>query len=277
MIRLRRFSLLCLSLLVCTALLHAQTVTGSIAGTVTDPSGAAIAGANVTAHNVETGVDTKRTTNDTGLYRVDFLPVGHYQLTIEAPGFEKEVLEPFTLEVLQTSTINATLRVGSATTTVAVTDAAAVLNTTNPTLGSTFSTRAIENLPLNGLDFSALTLYIPGAVNTGGTSGTTSIERSTSYLDTPNVNGNRAQSNNYTIDGIDMNETFNNVIAYTPAPEALEEIKILTANSPADYGNVNGGGVVSILKSGTNQFHGSVYGYEQNQEFNADSWQNKNV
>jgi hypothetical protein len=277
MIRLRRFSLLCLSLLVCTALLHAQTVTGSIAGTVTDPSGAAIAGANVTAHNVETGVDTKRTTNDTGLYRVDFLPIGHYQLTIEAPGFEKEVLEPFTLEVLQTSTINATLRVGSATTTVAVTDAAAVLNTTNPTLGSTFSTRAIENLPLNGLDFSALTLYIPGAVNTGGTSGTTSIERSTSYLDTPNVNGNRAQSNNYTIDGIDMNETFNNVIAYTPAPEALQEIKILTANSPADYGNVNGGGVVSILKSGTNQFHGSVYGYEQNQEFNADSWQNKNV
>jgi hypothetical protein len=273
----RSFLGFALALLPCLPSVHAQTVTGSITGTVTDPSGAAISNAHVTAHNLDTGVDTTRTSNGTGLYRIDFLPIGRYQVTIEAEGFEKDVLQPFTLEVLQTPTINVQMKVGSSVTTVSVSDAATILNTTNPTLGSTFSTRSIENLPLNGLDFSALTLYMPGSVDTGGTSGTTSIERSTSYLDTPNMNGNRAQSNNYTLDGIDMNETFNNVIAYTPAPESLQEIKVLTANSPADYGNVNGGGVVSVLKSGTNHFHGSAYGYEQNQEFNANSWQNKNV
>jgi hypothetical protein len=88
------------------------------------------------------------------------------------------------------------------------------------------------------------------------------------------MNGNRAQANNYTLDGIDMNETFNNLIAYSPAPEALQEIKVLTANSPTEYGNVNGGGVASVLKSGTNQFHGSAYGYVQDYKLNANSWQN---
>ena len=102
----------------------------------------------------------------------------------------------------------------------------------------------------------------------------TSFERSTYYTDTPNINGNRAQANNYTLDGIDMNETFNNLISYSPAPEALQEVKVITANSPTDYGNVNGAGVVSVLKSGTNQFHGSAYGYVQDYRFNANSWTN---
>ena len=74
------------------------------------------------------------------------------------------------------------------------------------------------------------------------------------------MNGNRAQANNYTLDGIDMNETFNNLISYSPAPESLQEVHVMTANAPADYGNVNGGDVISVLKSGTNQFHGVAYG-----------------
>ena len=254
----------------------AQTVTGSVTGTVSEPSGAASAGARVTARNMETGVVTSAVSNASGVYHVDFLPVGTYQVTVEASGFEKEVLKPFALEVLQTATFNVTMRVGATSTTVNVTDTSAILNTTDPTLGSTITANTIANMPLNGLDFSAVTLYIPGAVSTAGTSGTTSIERSTSWQDTANINGNRAQANNFTLDGIDMNETFNNVIAYSPAPEALQEMKVLTADSPADYGNVNGGGVVSVLKSGTSHFHGSVYGYEQNAKFNANSWQNKN-
>ncbi len=123
------------------------------------------------------------------------------------------------------------LTMGSASTTVDVSAAAPILNTDNPTLGTTFTTNTIQNFPLNGLDFSALTLYVPGSVSTVGTSGTTNIERSTYYTDTPNMNGNRAQSNNYTLDGIDINETFNNVISYSPAPESLQEIKVLTADS----------------------------------------------
>ncbi|MEO6966291.1 MAG: carboxypeptidase regulatory-like domain-containing protein, partial [Acidobacteriaceae bacterium] len=115
---------------------------------------------------------------------------------------------------------------------------------------------------------------MPGSIDTAGTSGTTGIGRSTYFVDTPNMNGNRAQANNYTLDGIDMNETFNNLISYSPAPDSIQEIKVITANAPANYGNVNGGDVVSVLKSGTNHFHGSAYGYVQDYRLNANSWTN---
>ena len=257
--------------------LNAQTVTGSIAGFVTDKSDAVVPGATVTAHDLDTGVDTPTTTNSSGLYRIEFLPIGHYQVFVDANGFSKATLPPFSLEALQTAKFNVKLEVGSSATTVNVSAASPILNTNDPTLGTTFTANQIQNIPLNGLDFSALTLYVPGSVNTAGTSGTTNIERSTYYTDTPNMNGNRAQSNNYTLDGIDMNETFNNLIAYSPAPESLQEIKILSANSPADYGNVNGGGIVSVLKSGTNNFHGSAYGFVQDYRLNANTWQNNNT
>ncbi len=111
-------------------------------------------------------------------------------------------------------------------------------------------------------------------MTTYGTGGQTSFERSTYNSDTPNFNGNRAQANNYTLDGIDMNETYNNLISYSPAPAAIEQIQVLTADSPTDYGNVNGAGVVLVLKSGTNQFHGSAYGYVQDYRFDANSYAN---
>jgi len=262
-------------LLGCT-LAPAQTVTGSITGTITDPSGAVVPGAQVVAHNVDTGVNTPTMTNGAGDYRIQFLPIGKYTVTIEAKGFDTATIPAFQLEVLQSPTFNIKLQLGSSSTTVDVSAAAPILNTSDDTLGGTFTANTISNFPLNGLDFSALTLYVPGSVSTAGTSGATSIERSTYYTDTVNLNGNRAQANNFTLDGIDMNETFNNLISYSPAPAALEEIKVITADSPTEFGNVNGGGVVSVLKSGTNRFHGSAYGYVQDYRFNANSWQNKN-
>lgn len=264
-----------LALLMLVPMATAQTVTGSITGEVTDSSGAVVPGARVVAHSLDTGVDTPTTTNAAGVYHVEFLPIGHYQATVEASGFDTATIPPFTLEVLQRVTFNVQLKVGGASTTVSISAAAPILNTDSPTIDSTFTANTISNFPLNGLDFSALTLYVPGAVNTAGTGGTTSIERSTYYTDTPNMNGNRAQANNYTLDGIDMNETYNNLISYSPAPEALQEIQVLTADSPTDYGNVNGAGVVSVLKSGTNQFHGSAYGYVQDYRFDANSYGNK--
>jgi Carboxypeptidase regulatory-like domain/TonB-dependent Receptor Plug Domain len=263
--------------LLCTQTLTAQTITGSITGIVTDSSGAVIPGAGVNAHNIDTGVNSAVVTSSAGLYRIQFLPIGHYQVTVSAKGFDKQEVPAFQLEVLQTATFNVKLAVGGASTTVNVSEAAPILNTEDATLSGTFTANTIQNFPLNGLDFSALTLYVPGSVSTVGTSGTTSIERSTSYTNSINLNGNRAQANNYTLDGIDLNETFNNLIAYSPAPESLQEVKLLTANSPADYGNVNGAGVVSVLKSGTNNFHGSAYGYLQDYKLNANSWTNKHA
>ncbi len=258
-------------------LARAQTVTATVTGIVSDPSGAVVAGAKVTAHNVDTNVDSSATSDAAGLYRIEYLPIGRYQLTVVAKGFDKQTLAAFPLEALQTAAVNLKLTVGSEATTVTVSEASTVLNNENATLSATLSANTIHNFPLNGQDFSALTLYVPGSVSTVGTSGTTSIERSTYYTDSVNLNGNRAQANNYTLDGIDINESFNNVISYSPAPESLGELKVVTANSPADYGNVNGGGVVAILKSGTNEFHGSAYGYTQDYRFNANSWLNNHV
>lgn len=255
----------------------AQTVTGSVTGQVTDTTGAVIPNARVTAANTATGVKTQTLTNGDGAYTIRFLPIGQYQVTVEANGFAAQTLPTFSLEIAQTAKFNVQLSAGSVATTVQVSaETAPILNTNDDTLSGTFTANTIRNFPLNGLDFSAITLYVPGAVSTAGAGGATSIERSTYFTDTINLNGNRAQANNYTLDGIDMNETFNNLISYSPAPEALQEMKVLTANSPADYGNVNGAGVVSVLKTGTNSFHGSAYGYVQDYRMNANSWQNNN-
>lgn len=265
------------AVLVCAGLGQAQTVTGTVTGTITDSSGAVIPGASVVAHNMDTGVNSTAISDAAGVYRIGFLPIGPYEVTVTATGFDRETIPGFHLEALQTASFNVTMTPGSLSTTVHVSDAAPILNTNDPTLSGTFTANTIQNFPLNGLDFSALTLYVPGSVSTAGTSGTTSIERSTYYTDTVNLNGNRAQANNFTLDGIDINETFNNLISYSPAPEALQEIKVVTANAPADYGNVNGGDVVSILKSGTNSFHGSAYGYVQDFRMNANSWSNNHA
>ncbi len=264
------------ALLICLPSAWSQSVSAGITGTVTDSTGAVVPQALVTAVNVSTGVSTPVTTNGAGLFHIDYLPIGRYELTVQASGFGTEKIQAFSLEALQTATFNVKLAVGSSTQTVNVSAATPILDTNDYTLSATFTENTISNFPLNGLDFSALTLYVPGAISTYGNTGTTVIERSTYYSDSVNLNGNRAQANNYTLEGIDINETFNNLISYSPAPAALGEVKVLTANSPAEFGNVNGAGVVSVLKSGTNNFHGSAYGYLQDYRLNANSFQNKN-
>jgi hypothetical protein len=253
---------------------YAQNITGTVTGVVTDTTGAVIRGAKVVVHNQDTGVNSSALTDSAGVYRIAYLPIGHYTETISAAGFGQKNVPEFQLGALQTINFNVSLSAGGGSTTVKVSAAAPILNTSDATLGSTITANTIRNFPLNGLDFSALTLYIPGAVSTAGTSGTTSIERSTYFTDTVNIDGNRAQANNFTLDGIDMNETFNNLISYSPAPAALAEVKVVTANSPMGFGNVNGGGIASVLKSGTNSFHGSAYGYVQDYRMNANSWSN---
>lgn len=202
------------ALVISAGIAHAQNSNGSITGEVTDASGAVIPNATVIAHDIDTGVDTRAITNAAGAYHIGFLPAGRYQLTVQASGFSKANVAPFTLEVLQTATFNVTLNVGNASTSVNVSAAAPILETNSITQSSTFTANTIKNLPLNGLDFSAVTLYVPGAIDTAGSSGPSSFERSTYFTDVPNFNGNRSQANNYTLDGIDINEDYNNLISY---------------------------------------------------------------
>ncbi|RRA49811.1 TonB-dependent receptor [Acidipila sp. EB88] len=255
----------------------AQTVTGSVTGTVTDPSGAVIPNATVVAVNVGTGVRTPATTDSAGSYTIRFLPIGPYQIEVTADGFGKLTVPQFTLEINQTAKVNAQVKVGASTTVEVQGNLAPIIDTSDGTVGLTLDANQIATIPLNGRNFSSVTLFVPGAVNTDptGLTGANATERNTYNNGIVAVNGNRAQANNYTLDGIDMNEGQNNLIAYNPAPDAIAEMRVITADAPATYGNVNGGDVVSILKSGTNEFHGSAYGYLENQNMNANSWSNK--
>ena len=103
-------------------------------------------------------------------------------------------------------------------------------------------------------------------------SGSSAIERDTGQNGTTSVNGNRNQTNNYLLDGVEINETINNVIGYNPSPDAIENLTVITSNAPAEYGNVNGGDILTILKSGTNKFHGSAFGFLENYNLDANSW-----
>ena len=258
---------------------YAQNVTGAVTGTVTDPTGAVIPQAHVSVKNVATGVVTEATTNTDGVYNVRFLPIGQYTVTIDSAGFAPESVPPFALEINQTAKIDGKLSAGGATSTVEVDTIAPILNTNDSSLGIALSTNEIANIPLNGRNFSSVTLFQPGAVNSDpqGLTGGNAIERNTYNNGIVSINGNRNQANNYTLDGADLNEGQNNLIAYNPAPDALGEVRVVSANAPAQFGNANGGAVLSVLKSGTNQFHGSAYGYLENYNLDANTWGNKHA
>ena len=240
----------------CLPALHgwAQTVTGAVRGTVTDPSGAAVSGAAVTATNTASGVATATKTNDTGEYSIRFLQIGQYKLTVASSGFAKASYGPFALEIDQTAKIDIPLRIGAATATVDVSEQMQpILNAENATLGETFTENTINSIPLSGRDFSELTVYTPGAVAPGFNAfgGGDSTERDIDAGNQVSVNGNRQQSNNYLLDGQEINENINNTIGYNPSPDALAEIRVIASNANAEFGNVNGGTVLAVMKSGS--------------------------
>ncbi len=255
----------------------AQTVTGAVRGTVTDPSGAIVSGATITITNVATNVSVTLKSDSAGVYSQRNLQIGQYKLTVDAPGFSNSSFGPFSLEIDQTAKIDVALTVGGSNTTVEVTDQLQpILQTENATTGETFTQNTINSIPLNGRDFSQLTVFTPGAVSTNyqAYGGSNSTERATGADTSPNVNGNRQQSNNFLLDGQEINENLNNTIGYNPSPDSLDQIRVISANANAEFGNVNGGDVVSVMKSGTNSLHGSVFGFLENWNLNANSWGN---
>ena len=274
----KRICLLILPLLLlCSLYGVSQTVTGAVRGVVTDPTGAIVPNATVSAVNVATNVATTTKTNQDGEYSIRFLQIGQYKLSITAPGFEASSYGPFPLEIDQVAKVDIALTMGSATATVSVTDQMQpILNTESATLGTTITENTINALPLNGRDYSQLSVYTAGAVAPGFPSfgNSNSTERSTGADNEVSVNGNRQQSNNYLLDGQEINENINNTIGYNPSPDALEQIRVITSNANAEFGNVNGGTIVAVMKSGTNSYHGSAFIYLKNENLNANSWGN---
>jgi hypothetical protein len=250
----------------------AQTITGAFTGTLSDQSGAVVPNAKVTATNTGTNVTYTATSNDAGVYNLLFLPVGSYNLAAEVKGFKKSTTGPFGLQVNQTARVDFKLEVGETTQSVEVTTAAPVLQTESTQTGESLQTKQLTELPLKGRNFVSLTLLIPGAVspNPEGMNGRFGAR--------PYVNGNREQTNNFMLDGVDVNDSIDNRVGYSPNVDALEEVKVLTGNAAADYGNSGGATVMMTIKSGTNKFHGNVFEFLQNSKLNANGFfRNRNV
>lgn len=264
-------------LILCGGLATAQTVTGSIRGTVTDPAGAIVPRARIAATNLATGVITNATSNDAGEYSIRFLQIGQYKVNVTSTGFQSSSYGPFPLEIDQVAKIDVALTMGSASDTVNVSgQLQPLLNTESATLGLTITENTISSLPLNGRDFSQLAVYTPGAVSPGFPSfgNSNSTERSTGADNEVSVNGNRQQSNTYILDGQEINENINNTIGYNPSPDALQQMRVITSNANAEFGNVNGGTIIAVMKSGSNRFHGSIFAFLKNYKLNANSWLN---
>jgi hypothetical protein len=260
----------------------AQTITGTVRGTVTDPSGRVVAGSKVTATDVATGVATSTVTNSTGLYNIQFLPIGTYNISVTARGFDMALVPAFSLEINQIAEIDIKLQVGSISTTVKVDSSTSpIMQTEDATMATTLSSSTLSNMPLNGLNFQSATLFVPGAVDPGlaALSGPEGTERAGVGLDfaqnAPTFNGARGENNSFILDGVEMNETIADLAGYNPAPDAIQQMQIITGNASAEYGNVSGGEVLVVTKGGTNQYHGSAYGYYQSNTMGqANSWAN---
>jgi len=257
--------------MVSAAVLAAQTITGSITGTVTDPSGAVVANVKVVGTNVGTNLTFSATTNEAGVFNLVFLPVGRYTVSAEAAGFKKAVLGPFALEVNQIAKLDVKLEVGEVSQSVEITDVAPILQTESTQTGAALTAETVTSIPLNGRNFASLTLLIPGAISTSpGQMGTSA--RMMGSGSRPQVNGNREQTNNFLLDGIDNNDSIDNRIGYQPNVDALQEVKVITGNGSSEFGNVGGAIVNATLKSGTNQFHGNVFEFLRNDKLDANGF-----
>lgn len=257
-------------LLLATAPNRAQEVSASITGVITDSSGAVVLGAKVSAKDVDRGTAYETTTNQSGVYLFPRIMPGKYEVRIEAKGFKTVLRQDIVLEVNQRARIDAVLEVGALTETVNVTGEPPLLQTDTTIVGSTITTNRLTNTPLISRNYITLTLLAAG-VTTTNPSGMNNDQR-TGGGGRPYVNGNRKEANNFLLDGIDNNQVSDNLTSYQPNLDAISEVKMITNNASAEFGNFQGGIINVTMKSGTNQFHGSAFEFFKNDKLNANAW-----
>lgn len=251
-------------LLLAAASVTAQVTTGSLQGVVKDPNGAVVGGATAKITNTETGISREAATNSDGFYRVtNLLPGDRYKIEISSQGYETAVIKNVAVRLATENSADVKLQVQGATATVNVTaDNGEVIQTTQNQLKTDFSTRQVTQLPLNGGGIDNLALLVPGVVTPGDTAFTNGVGIS--------ANGNRGRSNNFQLDGQDNND--NSVAGPTLTltnTEAVGEFQVITNNFSAEFGRNSGAQINSITKSGTNEFHGSIFEFHNNSALNA--------
>lgn len=268
-----------LAVLVCSIMLVAvsafASVTGSITGKVTDGTGAVVRGATVVAVNVETGVTFTTKTNSDGSYTFPDLPVGHYNLQIEARGFSKLQETGVTLDVNTALRLDATLQVGAVSQQIVVTANAVQVDTISTQLGDVIGSTSMTSLPLNGRSFTDLLALQPGVVPKADATVSSltgaSNEPPSGGLDsgTLSISGARGTSNGFLVNGGNVMEQMANGTAIIPDIDSIAEFRIITNNFNAEYGHYSGGLVNVITKSGTNQLHGDAFEFLRNTDLDA--------
>jgi hypothetical protein len=253
--------------------LNAQTHFASFTGTVTDQGGKPVPDVELVATNVATQVTYTARSNDKGLYTITALPIGAYKIRAQAQGFQINETNEITLESGQNARVDITMQTGLQET-VEVTGVTPILQTQNAVVGEVVSETTIRGMPLNGRNFSQLSLLMPGV----STPDPNSFSEPKNFgSGRPYVNGQREQENNYTLDGIDMNEPIDNLLPYQPSPDALAEVRVETNNYSAEFGNVAGALIGSVIKSGTNDYHGNGFEYWRDSSMAANTWENNRV
>ena len=257
----------------------AQQITGSIVGTVKDVQGAVIATATIKATNIDTGFSRSVPTNGYGEYRIDYLPVGKYSVEATAAGFERFVQKNIALDVEQELTVEIKLAVGAASQTITVTEAPPTVNTSDAVLGRTIEPDEINNLPLVNRNTYTLVSLTPGVMannnsSTSNPSGNPTFATGL-YIEDVQVNGSMdggSAAVAFYLDGGNNITGMRNYGNPSPNPDAVEEFRVETSAFGAQYGQFSAAVVSVVTKSGTNQWHGSLFEFNRNTDFNANTW-----
>ena len=265
------FFLACL--LVSTAA-HGQVSTASVNGTVRDSTGAVVPGANVLLRGVETGVERPTITNEVGNYLfLNILP-GAYTLEASMPGFRTHKLQPFTLVVNQTATLDLSLQIGEINQEVQVEAVGAEVQSSTAELGAAVTRQQVTDLPLNGRNFTQLLALTPGVApvsvsqNSGGFGATTTAGAAFVF---PAINGQNNRSNFFMLDGVNNQGAFTSTYAVPPVIDGIQEFKVQSHNDQAEVGGALGGIINVVTKSGTNEFHGTAWEFLRNDVLDARS------
>lgn len=277
---LTRVSLILMALICLPAV--AQRITGSIVGNVKDQQGAVVPGATVKATNLNTGLSRTSNSDGYGDYRIDYLPVGNYKVQVDAPGFKRFVQENIQVTVDQTQTLPVSLEIGAQTETVIVTQAPPPVNTSDAELGRTISPDEINGLPLVNRNAYAELSLTPGvqansaspSSNPNGTPNFVIGLPSTDVQINGSIDGGNPEVAFY-LDGGSNVTGIRNYGNQLPNPDALEEFRVETSNFSAQYGHMSSAVITAVTKSGTNHFHGTLFEFNRNTDFNATPWNSK--
>ena len=244
----------------------ASSPTGTITGTITDPSGAVVTKARVIVRNEDTNAIRDAETNDDGDYTVALLPPGRYHVSVESAGFRRSIIHGVGVYVDQTVRLDFAMQVGALSEEVNVTDTPPIVQTDTSTLGQVVNNRLVQELPLNERNFLAFALLVPGShLPAEGSQNST-------QGGAISVNGAREQSNNFLLDGVDNNDPYINQYVALPSIDAIQEFKVQSSDYSAEFGRASGAQVNVILKSGTNQFHGDLFEFFRNRSMDAKNY-----